>query len=62
VCPVPAAQEIIKDELDDPQVANSPTVFPTPEIEAITHHFPDWSKSQELVDAWNDTFVPIFEG
>jgi spermidine/putrescine transport system substrate-binding protein len=62
VCPVPAAQDIIKNELDDPVVANSPTVFPTPEIEAITHHFPDWTKSQELVNAWNDTFVPIFEG
>jgi spermidine/putrescine transport system substrate-binding protein len=62
VCPVPAAQQIIKNELKDPVVADSPTVFPTPEIESISYHFPDWSKSQELVNAWNDTFVPIFEG
>jgi spermidine/putrescine transport system substrate-binding protein len=62
VCPVPAAQDIIKNELKDPVVADSPTVFPTPEIEAISHRFPDWSKNQDLVNAWNDTFVPIFEG
>lgn len=62
VCPVPAAQEIIRKELHDPAVANSPLVFPTEEMEAVTHHFPDWSKSQDLVNAWNETFVPIFEG
>lgn len=61
VCPVPAAQQIIRDELDDPVVANSPTVFPTPEIEAITHHYPSWS-DPDVVTRWNETFVPIFEG
>jgi spermidine/putrescine transport system substrate-binding protein len=62
VCPVPAAQEIIRKDLHDPAVANSPMVFPTKDTEALTHHFPDWSKSQDFVNAWNSTFVPIFEG
>lgn len=62
VSPVPAAQEIIRDELDDPAVANSPTVFPTPEIEAISHRYPDWAKNPDTITSWNETFVPIFEG
>ncbi len=61
VCPVPEAQEIIRTELDDPVVADSPTVFPTPAIEAITHHYPSWS-DPAVVTGWNETFVPIFEG
>ena len=61
VCPVPDAQEIIRTDLKDPAVADSPTVFPTPEIEAVTHHFPSWA-DPAVVTAWNETFVPIFEG
>jgi spermidine/putrescine transport system substrate-binding protein len=61
VCPVPAAQEIIRTQLDDPTVADSPTVFPTPEIEAVTHHYPSW-QDPAVVTSWNETFVPIFEG
>jgi spermidine/putrescine transport system substrate-binding protein len=61
VCPVPAAQEIIRTQLDDPTTADSPTVFPTPEIEAVTHHYPSWQDAT-VVTAWNETFVPIFEG
>jgi spermidine/putrescine transport system substrate-binding protein len=61
VCPVPDAQQIIRDELDDPTVANSPTVFPTPEIEAVSHFYPSWS-DPDVVTRWNETFVPVFEG
>ena len=61
VCPVPDAQEIIRTELDDPVVADSPTVFPTPEIEAVTHYYPSWA-DPNVVTGWNETFVPIFEG
>jgi spermidine/putrescine transport system substrate-binding protein len=61
VCPVPDAQQIIRDELDDPTVANSLTVFPTPEIEAVSHLYPSWS-DPDVVTRWNETFVPIFEG
>jgi spermidine/putrescine transport system substrate-binding protein len=61
VCPVPAAQEIIRKDLNDPTVADSPTVFPTPAIKAATHHYPSWS-DPAVVKGWNETFVPIFEG
>ncbi len=61
VCPVPAAQDIIGNQLHDPTTANSPTVFPTPQIEALTHHFPVW-KSSSFINAWNNTFIPIFQG
>jgi spermidine/putrescine transport system substrate-binding protein len=61
VCPVPAAQEIIRNDLNDPAVANSPTVFPTPKIESLTHHFPVW-KSAEFIKAWNAAFFPVFQG
>jgi spermidine/putrescine transport system substrate-binding protein len=61
VCPVPAAQEIIRKDLNDPVVADSPTVFPTPEIKAVTYHYPSWS-DPAVVKGWNETFVPIFEG
>jgi spermidine/putrescine transport system substrate-binding protein len=62
VCPVPAAQEIIRNELHDPTVADSPTVFPTPAMEASSHKYPDWSANPELINDWNSVFVPIFEG
>ena len=61
VCPVPAAQDIIRNQLHDPTTANSPTVFPTPQIEALTHHFPVW-KSSSFINEWNNTFIPIFQG
>jgi spermidine/putrescine transport system substrate-binding protein len=61
VCPVPSAQEIIRNDLNDPTVANSPTVFPTPKIIAITHKYPSWADPR-VVTAWNNTFVPIFQG
>jgi spermidine/putrescine transport system substrate-binding protein len=61
VCPVPEAQAIIRDQLKDPAVADSPTVFPTPEVQAASHHYPAWS-DPAVVQSWNETFVPIFEG
>ncbi len=61
VCPVPAAQEIILNDLKDPTVANSPTVFPTPQMEALSRHYPKWANA-EVVNGWNDVFVPVFEG
>jgi spermidine/putrescine transport system substrate-binding protein len=60
VCPVPAAQAIIRNDLHDPTVANSPLVFPTPKMESLTHHFPVW-KSASFIQAWNNTFQPIFQ-
>jgi hypothetical protein len=62
VCPVSAAQGIIRKDLNDPVVADSPTVFPTSEMEALSHRFPDWASSPDLINGWNGVFVPIFEG
>ena len=61
VSPVPAAQAIILNQLHDPKVANSPTVFPTSRMQALSRHYPQWSSS-EVIDGWNNTFVPIFQG
>lgn len=61
VSPVPAARDIILNELNDPAVANSPTVFPDARMESLSHHYPKWSSS-EVIDTWNATFVPIFQG
>jgi len=58
VCPVPAAQNIIKDQLKDPVVANSPTVFPTADMISKTRAYYTY-KNQEDLKAWNDLFLPI---
>jgi spermidine/putrescine transport system substrate-binding protein len=61
VCPVPAAQQIIATKLHDPAVANSPTVFPTPEIQALSRAYYQFHSNQELLQ-WNDLFLPIVQG
>jgi spermidine/putrescine transport system substrate-binding protein len=61
VCPVPAAKSIIANQLKDPAVANSPTVFPDAQIVALSRNYYQWKNSQDL-DLWNNTFVPIFQG
>jgi spermidine/putrescine transport system substrate-binding protein len=61
VCPVPAAQSIIAKDLHDPTIANSPTVFPDDQMISLSRSYYQWKNAQEL-DAWNNTFVPIFQG
>jgi spermidine/putrescine transport system substrate-binding protein len=61
VSPVPAAKQYILNVLHDPKVGNSPTVFPTPRMESLSRHFPVWS-SASIINGWNNTFVPIFQG
>ncbi len=61
ICPVPAAQEYILKELDDPDVANSPLVFPTPEMYAKVHDFYVF-KSYDDYQAWTGAFSPIVQG
>lgn len=61
VCPVPSAKDIILNKLNDPTIANSPTVFPDSQIVSLSKSYYQWKNSQEL-DAWNNTFVPIFQG
>ncbi len=61
ICPVPAARDIIANELNDPEVAKSPLVFPTPEMVAISKAYYSF-KDNEEVQTWNDTFLPLVQG
>ena len=60
VCPVPAAQDYILKELDDPDVANSVLVFPTKDMYAKTHDYYTF-KSYAEYQKWNDIFNPIIQ-
>jgi spermidine/putrescine transport system substrate-binding protein len=61
VCPVPASKEIIANQLHDPTVANSPTVFPDAQMVSLSKSYYLWPSAKELTE-WNNTFVPIFQG
>jgi spermidine/putrescine transport system substrate-binding protein len=59
VSPVPAAKEIVLKKLKDPEVANSPLVFPTPADLANTHAykvFKDHAEEEE----WNSIWEPVY--
>jgi spermidine/putrescine transport system substrate-binding protein len=66
ICPVPEAQEILasgEPPYDDryyKQVANSPLVFPTPEMEARLHHYKDLGEEEETF--YNDLFNQVVQG
>ena len=62
ICPVPAAQEILASAEDNytRTVAESPLVFPTPEMEASLHHYKDLDEEEEQL--WNDLFGEIIQG
>ena len=64
ICPVPAAKDLLLAQgEDDPyykQVAESPLVFPTPEMEARLHHYKTLSEEDEAV--WNDLFGEVVQG
>jgi spermidine/putrescine transport system substrate-binding protein len=66
ICPVPEAREILasgEPPYDDPyykQVANSPLVFPPPEMEARLHHYADLDEEEEEI--WNDLFNEVVQG
>src|SRR5207244_11678481 len=61
VCPVPDAKPIILNELKDPAVANSPTVFPDAAQVAKSKPYYQFQGSEDL-DTWNNTFEPIYTG
>lgn len=63
VCPVPAAKEIMLKSSVKSVVAaaNSPTVFPTPEIIGLTRSYYQYKNSKEILE-WNDLFLPIIQG
>lgn len=62
ISPVPAAQDILKDAKDayTRKVANSPLVFPTPEMEANLHHYKDLDEEEEA--QWNELFDEVVQG
>lgn len=59
--PVPAAKEIIANQLQDPTVANSPLVFPDAAITKKMTQYYDFKDFQDE-QTWNDTFQPIIDG
>ena len=56
ITPVPDAKEIIAGQLDDPGVAKSQLVFPTPDIQARDYRV---FRHQDEFDTWNGIFGPI---
>ncbi len=62
ICPVPEAQDIIRGFGGKyyNQVADSPLVFPTPEMESKLFHYKDLSEEEEQF--WNDLFNQVVQG
>jgi spermidine/putrescine transport system substrate-binding protein len=60
LCPVPAAKQVIAKQLDDPDVASSPLVFPTKAMDAQAHDYYTF-KSFDEFDSWNKIFNPIIQ-
>jgi spermidine/putrescine transport system substrate-binding protein len=58
ICPVPAAQEVIAKT--DKTTANSPLVFPTPDMESRLHSYKTLTPEEEEV--WNDLFNEVVQG
>lgn len=61
VCPVPASKSIIANQLKDPTVADSPTVFPDAQMVARSKPYYQFQNASDF-DQWNNTFGPIFAG
>jgi spermidine/putrescine transport system substrate-binding protein len=60
VCPVPMAKSYIANTLKDPQVANSPLVFPPSSIVGQSHDFYVY-KDYDDYETWNNIYNPIIE-
>ena len=66
ICPVPEAKDILLQQAADnkdnylKQVAESPLVFPTPEMEARLSSYKDLDEEEE--EAWNDLFGQVIQG
>jgi spermidine/putrescine transport system substrate-binding protein len=61
ICPVPAAQDIIINDLKDPTVGNSPLVFPSEAELANTHTYYVFKTPDEQTQ-WNSLFQAIYQG
>jgi spermidine/putrescine transport system substrate-binding protein len=60
ISPVPDAQPIIAGKLDDPGVANSPLIFPTPQMESRFVAYYDF-KGIDDHEEWASIFDPIIQ-
>lgn len=62
ICPVPEAQDILKKSNDayTRQVASSPLVFPTPEMESRLHSYKVLDEEEEA--EWNELFDEVVQG
>ncbi|WP_261645837.1 spermidine/putrescine ABC transporter substrate-binding protein [Curtobacterium sp. C2H10] len=60
VCPVPAAEDYVRDELDDPTVADSPLVFPSSEVLDKSHEFRVFENYDEYSE-WNGIFNAVVQ-
>jgi spermidine/putrescine transport system substrate-binding protein len=62
ISPVPEAQDILNKANDKytRQVANSPLVFPTPDMESRLHHYKNLDPEEE--EQWNDLFNAVIQG
>jgi spermidine/putrescine transport system substrate-binding protein len=59
VTPVPSAQEVVLNDLDDPTVANSPLIFPSPEDLAQSKQYKVFESVDEE-DQWNSVWQPVY--
>jgi spermidine/putrescine transport system substrate-binding protein len=60
ICPVPEAQEILDKAKGVPNsVANSPLIFPTPDMESRLHSYKNLSEEEE--QEWNDLFDQVVQ-
>ncbi|MDQ3940013.1 MAG: extracellular solute-binding protein, partial [Actinomycetota bacterium] len=62
ISPVPRAQEILTQATDayTRQVASSPLVFPTPDMESRLHHYKNLTEEEE--QEWNELFDAVVQG
>jgi spermidine/putrescine transport system substrate-binding protein len=60
VCPVPAAEDYVRDELDDATVADSPLVFPSSEVLDQSHEFRVFENYDEYSE-WNGIFNAVVQ-
>ncbi|MFZ7086774.1 polyamine ABC transporter substrate-binding protein [Curtobacterium sp. RRHDQ10] len=60
VCPVPDAQDYVRDELGDPTVADSPLVFPSEAVLAASHEFPVFRNYDQYAE-WNALFNAVIQ-
>jgi spermidine/putrescine transport system substrate-binding protein len=59
VTPVPAAKDVVLNEIDDPTVANSPLIFPTEGDLAQAKQYKVFESVDEE-DQWNSVWQPVY--